>query len=365
MTGPTDPTEMLLEQSLNRHAAQAPADDLLLDHVHVRIHRRRRTVRAVGGSVLAAAAVLAVIISTSAGKELSRPDSPPEVAGPASDGWRWESYRKVELQVPATWGYGVDLSQWCVGYRREAKRLPFVGRPGVSTMAYCPEVPDLDRRVPYVSFDEDRAGLRSVDHGWVWEARSIAGTVVTVFSDDPGLRARIFASAREITGTDVNGCAPNHPAAADPTTRPRSEGGLGTVGDVKSVAVCGYELRTAGTEPLFTGRTFTGTAATGLVDAIRSAPAGSGPNNPPDTCVPEDLGERVYVVVVHGSQHDQEVIVRYAGCQHNGTDDGDTERRLTTDVLSPILTGADRIGSMSRAVGDLLGLNRPERGKTK
>lgn len=359
MTGPTDPTEMLLEQSLNRHAAQAPADDLLLDHVHVRIHRRRRTVRAVGGSVLAAAAVLAVIIATSAGKELSRPDSPPQVAGPAADGWRWESYRKVELQVPATWGYGVDLSQWCV----QAKPLPFVGRPGPSTMAHCPEVPDVDRRVPYVSFDEDRPVLRSFDHGWAREARSIAGTVVTVFSDDPALRARIFSSAREITGTDVNGCTPNHPTAADPTTRPRSEGGLGTVGDVKSVSVCGYMLQSAGTEPLYTGRTFTGTAATGLVDAIRSAPAGSGPNNSPDVCTPEDLGERVYVLVVHGSQHDQEVIVRYSGCQHNGTDDGDTERRLTTDVLSPILAGADRVGSMSGAVGDLLGHNRPVRGK--
>jgi hypothetical protein len=328
-------------------------DDLLLDQVHVRTDRRRRTVRAVGGSVLAAAAVLAVIIAASAGKELSRPGSPPQVAGPAPDGWRWESFRKVELQVPATWGYDGSPSQWCVSWR-EAKPLPFVNRPGPSTMAHCPEVPDLDSRTPYVSFDGGEAGLRSFDHGWAREARSIAGTVVTIFSDDPALRARIFASAREITGTDVNGCAASHPAAADPTTRPTSGGGLGMVGDIQSVSVCGYMLPSAGKVTLFTGRTFTGTAATGLVDAIRSAPAGSGPNNPPDVCVPDDLGERVYVLVVHGSQHDQEVIVRYAGCQHNGTDDGDTERRLTTDVLSAILTGADRHGSMSGAVGNLL-----------
>jgi hypothetical protein len=302
--------------------------------------RRRRTLRAVGASVLAAAAVLGVVIATSAGK----------VADEAPEGWRWESYGKVELQVPDTWRYGSDPSQWCVGWSG-GQQVPRVFRPGASTAVLCPELPPAGSRAPYVSFLGGEAGVRNLDHGWVRESRSIGGTVVTIFSDDAALRARIFGSAREITTADVNGCARSHPAATNPTIRPRSEGGLGSVGDVRSVSVCSYQLRSAGT-PLFTGRTFTGTAASGLADAIRSAPAGSGPND--SACAAGDFGERVYVLVVHGSKHDQEVIVRYAGCWHNGTDDGHTERQLTSEVLNPIFAGSDRAGSLSMPVGKLL-----------
>lgn len=33
------------------------------------------------------------------------------------------------------------------------------------------------------------------------------------------------------------------------------------------------------------------------------------------------------------------MLVRYSGCQFNGTDDGITLRRLTSDVVRPLLTG--------------------------
>ena len=77
---------------------------------------------------------------------------------------------------------------------------------------------------------------------------------------------------------------------------------------------------------------------------VRTAPAGTGPDDTPSRCLPGDLGERLYVLRVHGSRRDQDVIVRYAGCDHNGTDDGTTRRQLTADVVGPLLTGSDRAG---------------------
>src|SRR3954465_15549674 len=54
------------------------------------------------------------------------------------DGWRWESYRDVEVGVPADWGWGSGdqrLGQWCTN---EKHPKPIVGRPGVSTLVGCP-----------------------------------------------------------------------------------------------------------------------------------------------------------------------------------------------------------------------------------
>jgi hypothetical protein len=43
------------------------------------------------------------------------------------------------------------------------------------------------------------------------------------------------------------------------------------------------------------------------------------------------------LLVVHSSQRDQEVVLRFDGCDHRGTDDGQVERQLTADVLRPLL----------------------------
>lgn len=356
MSGRRDETERRLEQSLNRNASAAPADDQLLDEVQHRVGRRRRTARIAGTVILAAAAVFAVITASTGLPDLGRP-AEGQLAGPggaaqADGSWRWESYGKVELQVPAGWRYGGDPSQWCSA-GPERKPAPYIHRPGASTSMLCPDVPDLAKRASYVDFNGAKAGVREFDHGWVRETRTIAGTAVTVFTDDAALRARIFASAREISGTDLNGCAAGYPGAGELATRPKTVGGgLGSEGEVKSVSVCGYELPNGS---LYTGRTFTGTAATDLVEAILSAPGGTGPNSPPTECLSGEQGDRLYLLTVHGTEHDQQVLVRYAGCDHNGTDDGTTRRRLTRAVLQPILAGPDAAYTANGPVGDLLG----------
>jgi hypothetical protein len=43
------------------------------------------------------------------------------------------------------------------------------------------------------------------------------------------------------------------------------------------------------------------------------------------------------LLIVHGSQQDQEVVLRFGGCKYRGTDDGQVERRLTADVLRPLV----------------------------
>lgn len=305
---------------------------------------RRRTLLAIGGAVVATAAI-AVTAATLAGAEDKQTPVPYiEAADKAPDGWRWESYGAVQLLVPTTWTYGGNPSQWCV-MRSGAKPQPFVTRPGISTLAGCGEVPDPAHRTSYVAFDDGGgAGVKRFDRGWVRETRVLGGTPVTIFSDDAELRSRIFASVKPIAGTDVFGCTPNHPSTADRTVRPVSQGGLDSIGDVGRVSVCGYSLTDQRGGRLYTGRTFTGSAAVDLVTALRNATAGIGPNARPDQCVPGELGERLYVLRVHGSAHDQDVIVRYSGCEQNGTDDGVTKRMLTRDVFRALFTGADRNG---------------------
>lgn len=349
MAGRPDETEHRLEQSLNRNASAAPGDAQLLDEVQHRVGRRRRTARVAGTVILAAAAVFAVITASTGLPSQREPAGP---GGTAQADWRWESYAGVELQVPRSWGYGGDPSQWCsAGPAR--KPAPYIHRPGASTSMLCPDVPELAKRASYVDFNGAPAGIREFDHGWVRETRTIAGTAVTVFTDDATLRAGIFASAREISGTDANGCAPGYPGAGDLATRPKTVGGgLGSEGQLKSVSVCGYELPNGS---LYTGRIFTGTAATDLIEAVLSAPGGTGPNSPPTECMPGAQGDRLYLLTFHGTKHDQQVLVRYAGCDHNGTDDGTSRRRLSTLLLQPLLTGADHLGGIaSAAVAALL-----------
>lgn len=66
---------------------------------------------------------------------------PPTTAAPEvtlPDGWRWESYRGVEVAVPGDWGSAnasQRIGQWCVEPR--ADQAPAVGRPGASTLVAC------------------------------------------------------------------------------------------------------------------------------------------------------------------------------------------------------------------------------------
>ncbi|MGH3368576.1 MAG: hypothetical protein ACRDPR_01110, partial [Nocardioidaceae bacterium] len=334
MTGQHDPTEELIEQSLTSHAAQAPSDGDLLENVHGRLQRRRRTGRSAGAILLAGAAVAAGIVGVNTLQ--NKPEDPP-VTAVQSDEWRWESYKTVEVQVPAQWGYGSGVNDpWCLV---DKLRPPGVSRPGPVRAIACGEgVVPLAYRTSSLTFGAGgrTAGVREYDHGWAEETRVVAGVTLTVFGNDETLRRRILGSARPIAGADGNGCTPTHPLATRPGATPPSTGGVSSIGTVESISVCRYSTEDA-VAPLLSSSQITGNAARTLVDAIDAAPEGTGPNSP--TLCSDQYGEEVLVLRVVGSDRDQEVLLRYSGCNHLGTDDGATRRRLTAPVVQPLLKG--------------------------
>jgi hypothetical protein len=341
-----DPTEALISQSLESHAADAPSDDTLLSGVHTRL-RRRRLARTSGAVVLACAAVATAVTGVHSLTDEVSPSPAPSVAQPPP-GWHWESYSNIQVQVPDGWQDGVANPNW--GCTKKKPAGPEIGRPflGYRATVGCPvDAPALAFRVPHLFFDfNPRAGTFPRDHGWTEETRVIDGLGLSVFSDDDAVRRRILDSATLINGTDVNGCAPSHPAALRSDRRPASGSGLSSVGEVESVQICAYRTG-SGTDrpPLLASAKISGDRARAVGDALLAAPevargwetaGGPNPRLTGDLCL---VGAtEILVLKVHGGEGDQEVLVRYAECVGNGFDDGTTVRRLTKAALQPLLT---------------------------
>jgi hypothetical protein len=369
MTEHSDPAAAAFERALQQHAHEAPPADGLFERVRARVDRRRRN-RRIGASLLAAAAVagLVMVAAWMAGGLPSKRSEPAQPPTPttAPAGWKWESSRGVEVLVPDTWHYGQTYSPYprCwptdidVGGPSRAGE-PYVGRAaGLSVFGEIPHreiCPRIQDRTTFVWFDDYQAqpGIREHDHDWVEETRLVTGVKVTVFTDDDALRHKVMDSRRPVGDTDVYGCPIDHPVAEHPDTRP-SGGGLATVGAVDSISVCSYTSEQMPGEdlpPLLASSRLTPAPdAQQVVEAILAAPEGSGPNgrrgNRPASkgcadyhpaAFPEGpYGYERMLLIVHGSQHDQEVVVRFSGCDYHGTDDGQVERWLTADVTRPL-----------------------------
>jgi hypothetical protein len=277
-------------------------------------------------------------------------------------GWRWESYQTVETQVPDNWHYGTTNNP--PSLVREL-RLPYVGRPGfVQDVGVVDPLPSLAFRTSYLWFDAERPhqdsdegpvsarartpGIQPADHGWTEETRVVDGVHLTALSDDNALRQRILDSARVIDGTDSYGCPPDHPFAHNPGGRPT--GDLLSIGAVDSITVCRYSLSTYPSHrraPLIASSLLTGDTARALIAAVLEAPEGLDPGRPDCT---DTYGSELIVL----KANDQEVLVRYSGCRHNGTDDGTTYRRLTSAVVQPLLTGIHQQTTYDNGLYDLL-----------
>lgn len=67
-----------------------------------------------------------------------------------------------------------------------------------------------------------------------------------------------------------------------------------------------------------------------------------------------DPGHEVIILRAHGSEHDQDVIVRYEGCKRNGTDDGSVVRQLTSSAAKQIFIGVHEPDGMNHALYRLL-----------
>jgi hypothetical protein len=259
------------------------------------------------------------------------------------------------VQVPASWRYGTSGWPPCL---QKADDPPYVGRPiGGIPLIYCKaDVAPLNKRKAYLWFDAYSAepGVRDHDGDWAEETRTVAGVSLTVLTDDAALRERILASARAVQGADTFGCPVDHRIRQGPDVRPEpGTGGLATLGRVESIAVCRYALdagQRIPPKPVLSASRLTGSAARELVDAVLAAPAGGGPNSPQNCSADSTYGEEVILLRVHG-ERDQEVYVRYSGCDGHGIDDGATLRTLTTDMLRPLLRGPHTPGGLNGPVG--------------
>ncbi|WP_432945344.1 hypothetical protein ACQPXM_05315 [Kribbella sp. CA-253562] len=352
-----DPTEdlatgALLTRALSTYADSAPTDhDALLATVHHRLRRRRRA-RAAGAGVLACTAVAAGVTGVGVLRDGPIPAAGPSVPASAHaegskfttyEGWRWESYGTVQVQVPDSWTDTSYSHLWSCGpiirSSEDVPKTPQVGRPlrGSVPMIGCPEVPELAERVPHLWFGEvNRSpGVYRYDHGWLEEVRVVGGVHLSAFGNDPAVLKRILDSAQPIDGKDAYGCSPKAPPVVGEGRRPTGPG-LGGIGEVESIRLCGYGIDGLPREArLLAGGEIPGAEARQLVAALRAAPAGTGPNHEyhcESARFRDDL-----LITVRGSIGEQEVSVRYNSCNHNGTDDGTTARQLTRDALLPLV----------------------------
>jgi hypothetical protein len=353
-----------IERALHARAGDAPtSDDLpwsLASTARKRVHQRR-TRRIGAAAALAVVATFGGIWTAIGGPEsfnASQPESASGGAGTTNDhpaaqpdssdnsgrresaGWRWESYGGVELQVPAAWTYGVSNAPWCGGPNG---RQPDgeVGRGAPQDLRGCASPIPAERRGQHVWFSRDEGTPQPVageqlGGGWVKDVHTAGGVTIEVQTRDPALRDRILGSIREVS-VDQNRCPVTHPISTAQPVQPQQ--GLPWDAAVTGVSICGY-LGDQHPGPGLTGsKRLAGPAAQRVLDAIRAAPSGGGPDDP-DTDEPFLGGGTV--LRFDTADGVREVYVRYASGQHNGFDNGTSERRLTRESLT-FMTGPLRV----------------------
>jgi hypothetical protein len=295
-----DASEQLIADTLSKHAGDAPSDDHLLAAVHTRRLRRRRSGRAVGAVVLAAAAVATALTA-------SQDRATPQIAQDPAPGWRWESYKTVEVQVPDRWNQYISGAAPCLG---PGDSGPAVGRLndwlGNRRLPCVVAVMPLAERKDYLWFNDVQApGIKRYDGGWTEETRLVGGVKLSVLTQDDALRERILDSVRPITQTDYYGCTPR-----DPGDQP------GKLGEdaVTSVEVCEYFDGS-----LVAGSRLTGKPAAELARGLTGRPT-TGTMEPATGC--QDPDPRIFVITVHTRTTAWPVRIAYTTCRpHQALDD--------------------------------------------
>ncbi|MFB6720387.1 hypothetical protein ACFCV3_09520 [Kribbella sp. NPDC056345] len=211
-----DSSEQKIADSLARHAVDAPSDHALLSTVHARL-RRRRTGRVAGAAVLAAA----VIATAFTANHTLRTE--PEVAQ-TKPGWRWESYKTVQVQVPESWDRYIAGPAPCGTWEGPTIGRWYDWQPRDQYTCEQAVYPLKDRQ-PYVWFDDAQApGIKQYDGGWSEETRLVGGTKISVLAPDETLRRQIIDTARPITNVDAYGCTPENPRPATAVLNEEADG---------------------------------------------------------------------------------------------------------------------------------------------
>jgi hypothetical protein len=330
MSDPGTDLEDRLTAALREGSQGAPQAIGLASAARGRARQKRRA--RVAGVAVAAALAVAVPVgvvtwphSGDGGNDDRRvADNTPD--GPAVDeGYRWESWHGVTVQVPDTWDYG-SLGDWCANGGTVG--TPRVERPGtVANMILCSpgstyglSFQEIDNRDdfewPVVSQTGDSWPDPNVVGG-----RGIGGVLVMVATPDGELARRVLDSMRRIPAAgDPNGC----PARLTPGEATPPEGGL---------SVCRYDETWAldQSEVLF------GQDAGEAVQALQAAPAAGASG-----CTDTSQGSQPHQVIVLEASGMTARVDLVEGCPRVEVD-GDV-RQLTSDVvywaLSPGWTGS-------------------------
>ena len=284
MTEPRADLEGQLTAAL-RDGAQAAPDAAGLAHAargRARHKRRARVAGAAAAVALAIAVPTAVVAWPSSGDGGSDAPHAADTApdGPTVDeGYRWESWRGVTVQVPDTWGYGA-LSDWCADGGTIG--TPRVQRPGtVANMILCD--PGWTYGLTFQKIDNgddfEWPVVSQTDAAWPEPnyvgARGIGGVLVTVATPDAELAHRVLDSMRRIPDEgDANGC----PARLTPGEASPPEGGL---------SVCRYD----DTGALDQSEVLFGEDAGKAVQALQAAP-------PASECADSSQGSQPHQVIV-------------------------------------------------------------------
>jgi hypothetical protein len=339
-----DPTETLLTESLDRHAAEAPDDQDLLTTVHSRL-RRRRTGRSIGAAVLAAAVVATTITVSQSLNHDAGPAGKTD-STTAVTGFRWESYKTVQVQVPAQWTNFTSSSAPC-----GSSEAPVVGRFSpwltLKTVGCAVAVLPLKERHEYVWFDDvQKPGIKQYDAGWTEETREVGGVHVSVLTKDDALRERILDSAVPLTnGPDAYGCEQN---GYLPTEDDSTESLV--LGKIDSVDICEYwGAYQANQQPsLIAGSSLAGAKATHLAQQITkerlTAPKTS--SEAPLFCLP--LGLKTIRLTLHGPDGNWSMLFKEQNCTNGYYTKVDSDLRLFSIAFTDLVfTGVHNPAQLS------------------
>lgn len=263
------------------------------------------------------------------------PDDPPE-------GWRWESYKNVQLAVPGDWGYGATGRPWCL--RRDDG--PAVGRPGYLRSQGCrvnttKKETEVSTGGQFVWFEPAKETTNQVTRVSLTGDRSIvrAGNVKVSVQTTAKVRHQILDSIHLID-TDHNGCPAVPPFAGRPDWRPKGLK-ITKLKDAKEISACRYE-----DAELRSSIRLTGKEATEALTAMRQTRIlGYGPSPLAAECVPDKIprADQILLKLDQGT-----IALRYAGCLLPGLDDGTDVHILSRKAVQPFLAEPNRVNSWTK-----------------
>ncbi len=346
------------------------------DHLDGADLRHQAGVRSTSKVALVAAAVLLIVGSIITGVRLTAPAGSVPVAGGATssdgatsaaepaEGWRFEFYRDVRVQVPDSWTYAQEPgSDWCAYVPGRLPKMPYVARAEGSSVRLdigCSRPGSADYRGPPVDTWVDHLALSSAfggssgsvtanRTGAFWMVRQVVGHAgIKVVTKDRQLADRILASAEIVQPADPS-CDPRSPIQARGFQRPAPAFDVSSLTDVDSILVCQYSFGEPEDAPgLVAQSELTGAAADDELHALQSAPIGGGPNRP-GSCMGGYYGESALVIRLQSGETSHDMYLYYATCRGNGFDDGTEIRTLTTAGCTPLIQPPVAIYSGSSA----------------